>query len=389
MITLHRLLAVVAIGAFLVMLWAINPPAIDLARWRVDLGQSLAVAPLVVDQRVLVAGVTGDVVALATTDGREVGRVRLTSPLARDPVWFGEQAVSVDAAAGLIALDGRELAVRRRVQLPGCSWLPLTPTSGGDALLVQVASNAVGAFAPQLGPATWIYAGGGDLVGWCQLGETVAVTSKTATGAVIVGVEVRSGRQLWRYPAAVAAREPRSVAGVFAVDSLRDELVLLEPATGRVVYRSPTQGGSTEGVLAGQVLRRMGPDRLETFPVASGGLWATVVEGPLVALAPVASDAVLALGNEVRRVAGDFGVARWSRDVPPSAGCFVVGQTVCVATLIGADKSNTRVQALDGRDGHTAWSFTTRGTLLRPHACGDAVVVAMTSGEVSLRPAIR
>jgi outer membrane protein assembly factor BamB len=171
-------------------------------------------------------------------------------PVERDGVrrFFAKRAdvvvTCLDAATGATLWESTWPRKQGNYQTHKWRGLNHTPSVAGGVLVVSDYSWGLHAFDARTGELKWTRGGDGDVpgnqgaVGPLIVGDVVVLTTKAAT----LGVDLQTGAERWKAPAATTARR-MTIDGVDRVLLAGDPLRLLDPATGAVVATTPFPGG--------------------------------------------------------------------------------------------------------------------------------------------------
>ena len=252
--------------------------------WRLHVGAAVVGAPVVDGATVLVATVTGDLVAVEAGTGRARWRFAADAPvtvgaaaaggvayvLAGETLYAVDvrtgderwRAEGVDAAVAPVPVEGTVVVAgtdvvgygttdgAERFRVPGGDVTGLA--GAGDMVVVAFGDGALGLVAAS-GSTAWEQ---GDPAAGVSLAGDAAVVL-TGDGEA-VGLALATGEERWRLPAVVAS-------GAVLADG--DDVLAVDPVTGRERWSA---GGSPSLVAAGGVVATGDRDRVTVRQAADG-----------------------------------------------------------------------------------------------------------------------
>ncbi|MBI3533525.1 MAG: outer membrane protein assembly factor BamB [Burkholderiales bacterium] len=253
------------------------PPGVDLLGvrqvWVSKIAEvSLPLDVRVVDQRVAVAASNGTVAVLDASNGADVWRLSLGSPLSAGVGYDGQRAAVITLGNEVVALEaGREIW-RQRLNAVSLT----APLVAGGRVFVLGADRTVSAFDGQSGRRLWQQQRTGEALVLRQAGVLLAVGDTLVVGlsGKLVGLNPLNGSMRWE--AAIAS--PRGVndierlvdlvagvsregsvictrafqAAVGCVDAARGTVLWTKPATGATGVRGDREfifGAEADGTV--------------------------------------------------------------------------------------------------------------------------------------------
>ncbi|GII29076.1 PQQ-binding-like beta-propeller repeat protein [Planotetraspora mira] len=264
-----------------------------------------------------------------------------------------------------------------------------TPLRSGNDLYLYDTSGSVYALAADTGATVWKGDYGIAVDQGVILSGDVVVVAGGQPSSAVLGLDRRSGKQVWRHDTVgYVPIHPGPRPGSVLVHDAEGVLLLLEAATGKVVWRSALPSGDFHFTDV-QRLAVSGPVALETF----GGTLRADMDDPI----------THPNTQWLRAVDGADGTPRWTADVaaaewtvvphagggrPGTSGLIdwlsteVAGFVHVVRSIVApsddpqfALSTTSELVGIDVQTGKSGWSFSA-GMMSRPVVKEDAIYVA-------------
>ncbi|HYV85196.1 MAG TPA: PQQ-binding-like beta-propeller repeat protein [Patescibacteria group bacterium] len=201
--------------------------------WRVHLGEAMAVGPELEGGRVLLSTTTGAVVALDAVDGSRDWRAVLGATPVAPPMAAGGRLLVATEAPELLALDPATGAVLGRIPLPG---RPVPPSLGEHLVIVGTEHGMVVAVDPATLQVRWRR--------YLRMAVTAPVLIESKRVYVAVAdrtlrcLRLSSGKQVWRQRTGAIATASLMSAGEYVyVLCWDDDIYVVRRSNGHLAAR--------------------------------------------------------------------------------------------------------------------------------------------------------
>jgi len=284
----------------------INPP-LSLA-WQCDVSAGIANgAPIIVDSLLIVGTMRGELYAIRTSDGKQMGWVGLGDAVQGSPVANGNSVI-------VPLSNSKESIVSFDMPLGGFHWKQSYGDVETSLLLVDhrlffgTTSGTFFCVEASTGQQLWSFALPSN-TRWNGIRSSPAAWDSTvvfgADDGVLYALQAKNGVVKWAYPAGAPIAAPPAISSTgVVVGTIAGRVVALHPETGNLQWSvdagSPVYGHVliTPEVI---IVATTGGELLGLSPTTGAQLWNTKIGSPMVA-GPAAAGRTLFIGTLKREI---------------------------------------------------------------------------------------